>query len=61
MKRGQKLADTRSIFQHHPLKMRVPIEAGSTTPSSSLISVHHPLKMRVPIEAFMALSIVKTK
>ena len=40
--------------RHHPLKMRVPIEAQTAVVAAAVISedtYHHPLKMRVPIEA----------
>ena len=43
---------TACLWLHHPLKMRVPIEAThrhqDSTPDRR---GHHPLKMRVPIEA----------
>ena len=39
-------------MSHHPLKMRVPIEAPLPAARCRLPAVgHHPLKMRVPIEA----------
>ncbi len=38
---------------HHPLKMRVPIEAALVRGGLLEFGVHHPLKMRVPIEANM--------
>ena len=38
---------------HHPLKMRVPIEAVRVFMYGYLCSWHHPLKMRVPIEAII--------
>ena len=47
----------RDLGLHHPLKMRVPIEAyrldGWEVPG--VTAMHHPLKMRVPIEATMCL------
>ena len=36
---------------HHPLKMRVPIEAALLDVYRVGGNIHHPLKMRVPIEA----------
>ena len=37
---------------HHPLKMRVPIEAPDDIILGDVAAAgHHPLKMRVPIEA----------
>ena len=39
-------------YEHHPLKMRVPIEAHAGERGRGLfLDGHHPLKMRVPIEA----------
>ena len=41
-----------STVRHHPLKMRVPIEAYDPDEDALGDAVcHHPLKMRVPIEA----------
>ena len=39
------------IGMHHPLKMRVPIEAIARIAYIPPYMGHHPLKMRVPIEA----------
>ena len=45
---------------HHPLKMRVPIEARSCARQRIRNRHHHPLKMRVPIEACSAQSYMAT-
>jgi len=45
-------ADGPDEYRHHPLKMRVPIEAGTLMCAwQPEYTEHHPLKMRVPIEA----------
>ena len=52
MKHATELIGERGNFRHHPLKMRVPIEASTCSAMSKRVSsAHHPLKMRVPIEA----------